>query len=40
MAVDWRVLRGNEIPEEAQVNLLDHCARLSDVRQGLYEAPR
>ena len=28
-------LRGNELPEEAQVNLLDHCARLSDVRQGL-----
>ncbi len=27
-------LRGNELPEEAQVNLLDHCARLSDVRQG------
>ncbi len=28
-------LRGNELPGEAQVNLLDHCARLSDVRQGL-----
>jgi tocopherol O-methyltransferase len=28
-------LRGNEPPEEAQINLLDHCARLSDVRQGL-----
>jgi len=28
-------LRGNELPEEAQVNLLDHCARLSDVREGL-----
>jgi tocopherol O-methyltransferase len=26
---------GNELPEEAQVNLLDHCARLSDVQQGL-----
>ena len=28
-------LRGNELPEEAQINLLDHCARLSDVRPGL-----
>ena len=28
-------LRGNEPPEEAQVNLLDYCARLSNVRQGL-----
>lgn len=28
-------LRGDELPEEAQINLLDHCARLSDVRQGL-----
>jgi tocopherol O-methyltransferase len=28
-------LRGNELPEEAQVNLLDYCARLSDVRPGL-----
>jgi tocopherol O-methyltransferase len=28
-------LRGNELPEEAQINLLDHCARLSDVRNGL-----
>jgi tocopherol O-methyltransferase len=27
-------LRDSELPEEAQVNLLDHCARLSDVRQG------
>lgn len=28
-------LRGDEQPEEAQINLLDHCARLSDVRPGL-----
>ena len=28
-------LRGDELPEEAQINLLDHCARLSDVRPGL-----
>jgi cyclopropane fatty-acyl-phospholipid synthase-like methyltransferase len=28
-------LRGNELPEEAQLNLLDYCARLSDVRKGL-----
>jgi tocopherol O-methyltransferase len=28
-------LRGNELPEEAQINLLDHCARLSGVRQGI-----
>ena len=28
-------LRGNELPEEAQVNLLDHCARLSNVQRGL-----
>lgn len=28
-------LRGTEQPEEAQVNLLDYCARLSDVRRGL-----
>jgi tocopherol O-methyltransferase len=28
-------LRGNELPEEAQVNLLDYCARLSNVRPGL-----
>lgn len=28
-------LRGNEQPAEAQINLLDHCARLSGVRQGL-----
>ena len=28
-------LRGNEQPEEAQINLLEHCARLSDIRQGL-----
>src|SRR5260370_35143974 len=24
-------LRGNELPEEAQINLLDHCARLREV---------
>src|SRR5258708_39281416 len=28
-------LRGNEVPEEAQVNLLNHCARLSNVQRGL-----
>src|SRR5260370_6805134 len=28
-------LRGNELPEEAQVNLLDYGARLSNVRPGL-----
>jgi tocopherol O-methyltransferase len=28
-------LRGDELPEEAQINLLEHCARLSDVRPGL-----
>jgi tocopherol O-methyltransferase len=28
-------LRGNELPEEAQVNLLEYCARLSDVLPGL-----
>jgi tocopherol O-methyltransferase len=28
-------LRGNELPEEAQVNLLGYCARLSSVRPGL-----
>ena len=28
-------LSGNEPPEEAQVNLLDYCARLSNVRPGL-----
>src|SRR5258708_35617500 len=28
-------LRGNELPEEAQVNLLNHCARLSNVQRGL-----
>ena len=28
-------LRGNELPEEAQINLLDYCACLSDVRPGL-----
>src|SRR5467141_120261 len=28
-------LRGDELPDEAQLNLLDHCARLSDVRKGL-----
>src|SRR5258708_6584649 len=28
-------LRGNELPEEAQINLLDYCARLSNVRPGL-----
>lgn len=27
-------LRGNEMPQEAQLNLLEHCARLSDVPQG------
>ncbi len=27
--------RGTERPEEAQLNLLDYCARLSDVRRGL-----
>jgi len=28
-------LRGNEAPQEAQINLLDHCTRLGDVRPGL-----
>jgi len=28
-------LRGDEAPREAQVNLLDHCARLSGVRPGI-----
>jgi len=28
-------LQGNELPEEVQLNLLDYCARLSDVRKGL-----
>src|SRR6266849_6097396 len=28
-------LRGNELPAEAQINLLDYCARLSGVRHGL-----
>lgn len=28
-------LRGDESPKEAQLNLLDYCARLSGVRQGL-----
>ena len=27
-------LRGNEMPHEAQLNLLKHCAHLSDVRPG------
>ncbi len=27
-------LHGNEPPAEAQINLLEHCARLSGVRQG------
>ena len=29
-------LRGNEQPHEAQLNLLEHCAHLSDVRRGLH----
>ena len=28
-------LRGNELPDQAQLNLLDHCAHLSDVRNGI-----
>ncbi len=28
-------MRGNETPEEAQLNLLDYCARLSDIRHGI-----